>query len=53
MLDAVDDHGTWLQWTVNGGDWALGYPWDAPDLRERLDALPWAVELRPRSGGSV
>jgi serine/threonine protein phosphatase 1 len=45
MLDAATDRGTWLQWTVNGGDWALGFPWDAPDLRARLGALPWAAEL--------
>lgn len=50
MLDAIGDHENWLQWTVNGGDWALEYPWDAPDLRARLDALPWAVELTTRAG---
>ena len=50
MLDAIGDHGTWLQWTVNGGDWGLEYPWDDPDLRDRLAALPWAAELITRVG---
>lgn len=45
MLDAADDPGTWLIWTLNGGDWAKDYPWDAPPLRRRLAALPWAAEL--------
>lgn len=50
MLDAGNDRGTWLQWTVNGGDWAAGYPWDGPELRARLDALPWAADLTTRVG---
>ncbi len=50
LLDAAGDHGAWLQWTVNGGDWALGYAWDDPVLRARLDALPWACELTTKVG---
>ena len=45
LLDAADDRDAWLQWTVNGGDWSLDYAWDAPALRARLAALPWACEL--------
>lgn len=50
LLDAGEDHGAWLQWTVNGGDWALGYAWDDPVLHARLDALPWACELTTGAG---
>ncbi len=45
MLDAVEDQGAWLQWMANGGDWSPGYPWDAPQVRSRLAALPWACQL--------
>jgi serine/threonine protein phosphatase 1 len=50
MLDAALDSSTWLIWTLNGGDWAPGYPWDAPALRRRLAALPWAAELQTAVG---
>jgi serine/threonine protein phosphatase 1 len=50
LLDAAADPENWLQWIVNGGDWVLGYPWDAPDLLARLDALPWAAELMTAVG---
>jgi serine/threonine protein phosphatase 1 len=50
MLDAAEDPGAWLMWTLNGGDWAKGYPWDAPALRQRLAALPWAAELHTAIG---
>lgn len=45
LLDATHSKGDWLRWAVNGGDWALGFGWDDPHLRERLDTLPWACEL--------
>ncbi len=50
LLDAVDDHESWMTWTLNGGDWALGYPWDDADLRRRLEALPYAADLRTGAG---
>lgn len=50
MLDAALDPGTWLIWTLNGGDWAPGYPWGTPALRRRLAALPWAAELHTDLG---
>jgi serine/threonine protein phosphatase 1 len=50
MLDAAEDSDTWLIWTLNGGDWAPGYPWNGPALRQRLEALPWAAELRTGLG---
>ena len=50
MLDAAADPSAWLQWMVNGGDWALGYPWDDASERARLLALPWAAELRTAVG---
>jgi serine/threonine protein phosphatase 1 len=50
LLDAVDDYESWMNWTLNGGDWALGYPWDREDLRRRLDALPYAADLKTRAG---
>jgi serine/threonine protein phosphatase 1 len=50
MLDALGDRGTWLQWTVNGGDWALGFPWDDPRVRAPLEALPWAADLVTAAG---
>lgn len=50
MLDAAEDPNTWLVWTLNGGEWAKGYPWDAPALRHKLAALPWAAELRTALG---
>ena len=50
MLDAAVDPGIWLIWVLNGGDWAHGYPWDAPALRGKLAALPWAAELRTATG---
>jgi serine/threonine protein phosphatase 1 len=50
MLDAAEDPGTWLIWTLNGGDWAPGYPWDGRALRRRLKALPWAAELHTALG---
>jgi serine/threonine protein phosphatase 1 len=45
MLDAIVDDETWLQWIVNGGDWALDYPWNDPAVRGRVEALPWAADL--------
>ncbi len=45
MLDAVEDRGAWLQWIINGGDWSAGYPWDSPQVRAQLAALPWACQL--------
>jgi serine/threonine protein phosphatase 1 len=45
LLDAAESKSDWLRWTVNGGDWALGFAWDDPYLRARLAALPWAWEL--------
>ena len=50
MRASVDDSGAWLQWTVNGGEWAFDYPWDDPGIRAWLDALPWAVELTTALG---
>lgn len=50
MLDAAKDPGTWLIWTLNGGDWARGYPWDGAALRRRIKALPWAAELHTALG---
>ncbi len=50
LLDAVDDHQGWLNWTLNGGDWAQGYPWYRQDLCRRLDALPYAADLETRAG---
>lgn len=45
LLAATESRSDWLRWTVNGGDWALGFAWDDPFLRARLAALPWAWEL--------
>jgi serine/threonine protein phosphatase 1 len=50
MLESNGDYGTWLQWTINGGEWSLGYPWDAEELVERLDSLPWAADLVTAAG---
>lgn len=50
MRDSADDSGAWLQWTVNGGEWAIGYPWDGPEVRAWLDGLPWAAELTTAVG---
>lgn len=50
MLDAADDPDAWLVWTLNGGDWAVDYPWEAPDVRSKLAALPWAAELHTAPG---
>jgi serine/threonine protein phosphatase 1 len=50
MLDAVVDRSAWLQWMVNGGDWALSYPWEDASERNRLLALPWAAELLTANG---
>lgn len=50
MLDAAKDPGTWLIWTLNGGDWARGYPWDGQALRRRIKALPWAADLQTALG---
>jgi serine/threonine protein phosphatase 1 len=45
LLDAAWNEDSWLEWTTNGGDWAWDYPWDDPDLRARLESLPWAADL--------
>lgn len=50
MLDAPASENVWLQWLANGGDWAVDFPWDAPEIRARLDALPWAADLRTAVG---
>jgi len=50
MRESADDSSAWLQWTVNGGEWAFGYPWDAPSTRKWLVGLPWAVELSTALG---
>lgn len=50
MLDAREDHEAWLNWTLNGGDWALGEDWDDPALLARLAAMPLAAELNTAVG---
>jgi serine/threonine protein phosphatase 1 len=50
MLEAADERSVWFQWMVNGGDWALEYPWNGAPVRDRLLALPWAAELHTAAG---
>jgi serine/threonine protein phosphatase 1 len=50
MLDAADDPDVWLMWTLNGGDWAIDYPWEDPGVRAKLAALPWAADLQTAQG---
>lgn len=50
MLDAVDDPPSLERWIMNGGEWCADYPWNDPALRARLEALPWAAELKTRVG---
>jgi serine/threonine protein phosphatase 1 len=50
MLDAPHDREAWLNWILNGGDWALDQPWDDPELLDRLARLPFAADLETACG---
>lgn len=50
MLDAVVDRDAWIQWLINGGDWAHEFPWRDPQVRARLLDLPLAVDLQTAVG---
>lgn len=50
MLDATYDREAWLNWILNGGDWAFDEAWDDPELLARLACLPLAAELETASG---